>query len=156
MFQWGWGADLFGIDATGPIVPFLPVMLFAILFGLSMDYQVFLVSRMQEEWTHTKDNRRRSVAAWPVRAGSSPLPARSWPACSSRSSSATDPIGKLFGLALGTAVLVDAFLVRLIVVPALMTMLGSANWWLPGWLDRMLPHFDGRADRRGVRRARTP
>jgi putative drug exporter of the RND superfamily len=142
VFQWGWGAELVGIDSTGPIVPFLPVMLFAILFGLSMDYQVFLVSRMQEEWTHTKDNRRSVRRGL---AGSGRVVVAAALIMSSVFYAfvlAPDPIGKLFGIALGTAVLVDAFLVRLVVVPALMTVLGSANWWLPGFLDRLLPHLE--------------
>jgi RND superfamily putative drug exporter len=139
VFQWGWFADFFGVESTGPIFPFLPVMVFAILFGLSMDYQVFLVSRMQEEWSHTKDNRasiRRGLA------GSGRVVAAAGAIMFSVFVSfvfGDDATIKLFGLALSTAVLIDAFIVRLIFVPALMTVLGNANWWLPGWLDRILP-----------------
>ena len=141
VFQWGWMADLIGVESTGPIVPFLPVMLFAILFGLSMDYQVFLVSRMQEEWAHTGDNRRAVrrglVGSGRVVAAAAAIMASVFFAFVL----GDDPIAKTFGLALGTAVLCDAFLVRLIIVPALMTVIGPANWWLPGWLDRRLPHL---------------
>jgi len=148
VFQWGWGASLIGVESTGPIMPFLPVMVFAILFGLSMDYQVFLVSRMQEEWNRTHDNRtavRRGLAGsgrvvmiaalimTSVFAAFIPSPGQEI---------------KLFGVALASAVLIDAFIVRLVLVPSLMTMLGNSNWWLPGWLDKVIPtiEIEGGAD----------
>lgn len=146
VFQWGWGADLIGLESTGPIVPFLPVMLFAILFGLSMDYQVFLVSRMQEEWAHTGDNRRAIRRGM---AGSGRVVAAAAAIMGSVFFAfviGDDAQAKTFGLALGTAVLFDAFLVRLVLVPCFMTVVGSANWWLPGWLDRLLPHFQVETD----------
>jgi RND superfamily putative drug exporter len=146
VFQWGWMASVFGVEATGPIVPFLPIMLFAILFGLSMDYQVFLVSRMQEEWAHTGDNRRSVRRGL---AGSGRVVAAAGAIMASVFFAfvlGDDPTAKLFGLALATAVLVDAFLVRLVVVPAFMTVLGTVNWWLPGWLDKLLPHFQVESD----------
>ena len=141
VFQWGWGASLLGVSATGPILPFLPIMVFAILFGLSMDYEVFLVSRMQEGWHHTKDNREavrhglagsgRVVVAAALIMSSVFLAFVPMP---------NDTI-KLFGVALASAILVDAFIVRLVLVPSVMSMLGRANWWLPGWLRRHLPNF---------------
>lgn len=139
VFQWGWLAGSIGIVSTGPIMPFLPIMVFAILFGLSMDYQVFLVSRMQEEWAHTGDNR---VAVRRGLAGSGRVVAIA--AAIMFSVFAAFILGaestiKLFGLALATAVLFDAFIVRLVIVPSLMYAIGSANWWLPAWLGRMLP-----------------
>ena len=142
MFQWGWLNGLLGVTGTGPIFPFLPVMVFAILFGLSMDYHVFLVSRMQEEWSRTHDNAvavRRGLAGsgrvvlmaalimFSVFAAFIPTPNNTI---------------KLFGVALSSAVLVDAFLIRLIFVPAFMSILGKANWWLPAWLADRLPHFE--------------
>ncbi|MGD9956916.1 MAG: MMPL family transporter [Candidatus Nanopelagicales bacterium] len=142
VFQWGWLNNVLGVTGTGPIFPFLPVMVFAILFGLSMDYHVFLVSRMQEEWSRTKDNAvavRRGLAGsgkvvlmaalimFSVFAAFIPTPNNTI---------------KLFGVALASAVLVDAFLIRLIFVPAFMSLLGKANWWLPAWLADRLPHFD--------------
>ena len=139
VFQWGWFDSLFGVTATGPILPFLPVMLFAILFGLSMDYQVFLVSRMQEEWGRTGDNAkavRRGLA------GSGRVVAAAAAIMSSVFLSfvfGDDNTIKMFGLALAVAVLLDAFVVRLVLVPSLMTVLGRANWWVPGWLARILP-----------------
>ncbi|MFJ8954617.1 MMPL family transporter [Streptomyces sp. NPDC102381] len=141
IFQWGWGSELLGLGRSGPIEPFLPVIMVSVLFGLSMDYQVFLVSRMYEEWLETGDNRRA------VRVGL---------AETSRviNSAAVimisvflafvlsgDRVIAMFGIALAVAVAVDAFILRTLLVPALMHMLGGANWWLPKWLDRRLPRL---------------
>ncbi len=140
VFQWGWFASAINLQNTGPIFPFLPIMVFAILFGLSCDYQVFLVSRMHEEWTNTADNRkaiRRGLA------GSGRVVAIAAAIMASVFAAfllGNDPIVKLFAISLSTAVLLDAFVVRLILVPSLMTVLGPRSWWLPGWLDRLLPH----------------
>jgi RND superfamily putative drug exporter len=142
VFTWGWGASLIGVDSTGPIFPFLPVMVFAILFGLSMDYQVFLVSRMQEEWLGTGDNRtavRRGLAgSGRVVVIAALIMASVFLAFVP---SPTTEI-KLFGVALGSAVLIDAFIVRLVLVPSVMSIIGKANWWLPGPLERILPTVD--------------
>jgi RND superfamily putative drug exporter len=139
VFQWGWGSEPMGLGSAGPIEPFLPVIMVSVLFGLSMDYQVFLVSRMYEEWLETGDNRRA------VRVGL---------AETSRviNSAAVimisvflafvlsgDRIIAMFGIALAAAVALDAFVLRTLLVPALMHMLGGANWWLPAWLERRLP-----------------
>lgn len=139
IFQWGWGSELLGLGRAGPIEPFLPVIMVSVLFGLSMDYQVFLVSRMYEEWLETGDNRRA------VRVGL---------AETSRviNSAAVimisvflafvlsgDRVIAMFGIALAAAVALDAFVLRTLLVPALMHLLGGANWWLPRWLDRCLP-----------------
>ncbi|MEV4917653.1 MMPL family transporter [Streptomyces tirandamycinicus] len=141
VFQWGWGAELLGLGGAGPIEPFLPVIMVSVLFGLSMDYQVFLVSRMYEEWLETRDNRRA------VRVGL---------AETSRviNSAAIimisvflafvlggDRVIAMFGIGLAAAVALDAFVLRTLLVPALMHMLGGANWWLPRWLDRRLPRI---------------
>jgi RND superfamily putative drug exporter len=139
VFQWGWFANFFGVASTGPIFPFVPIMVFAILFGLSMDYQVFLVSRMQEEWNRTGDNLtsiRRGLA------GSGRVVVIAALIMSSVFMAfipSTESIIKLFGVALASAVLIDAFVIRLVLIPSLMTLFGKANWWLPGWLDRILP-----------------
>ncbi|HVQ88193.1 MAG TPA: MMPL family transporter [Actinomycetes bacterium] len=139
VFQWGWFGQQIDLQATGPIFPFLPIMVFAILFGLSCDYQVFLVSRMHEEWLHDPDNRkavRRGLA------GSGRVVAIAAAIMTSVFAAfvlGNDPIIKLFGVALSTAVLLDAFIVRLILIPSLMTIFGKANWWLPGWLSKVLP-----------------
>ena len=141
VFQWGWGASLIGVATTGPILPFLPIMVFAILFGLSMDYEVFLVSRMQEGWHHTGDNLE---AVRHGLAGSGKVVVAAALIMSSVFLAfvpvPNDTI-KLFGVALASAVLIDAFIVRLILVPSVMSMFGRANWWLPGWLGRRLPTF---------------
>ncbi|MDF6045009.1 MMPL family transporter [Streptomyces sp. JH14] len=141
IFQWGWGSELLGLGGAGPIEPFLPVIMVSVLFGLSMDYQVFLVGRMYEEWLETGDNRRA------VRVGL---------AETSRviNSAAVimisvflafvlsgDRVIAMFGIALAAAVALDAFVLRTLLVPALMHMLGDANWWLPRRLDRWLPRI---------------
>ncbi|MCX5051232.1 MULTISPECIES: MMPL family transporter [unclassified Streptomyces] len=141
IFQWGWGSELLGLGRAGPIEPFLPVIMVSVLFGLSMDYQVFLVSRMYEEWLETGDNRRA------VRVGL---------AETSRviNSAAVIMISvflafvlsgerviAMFGIALASAVALDAFVLRTLLVPALMHLLGGANWWLPRWLDQRLPRI---------------
>ena len=141
VFQWGWFADLVNLESTGPIFPFLPIMVFSILFGLSCDYQVFLVSRMHEEWMSTSDNRkavRRGLA------GSGRVVAIAAAIMTSVFGAfilGNDATIKLFGVALSTAVLFDAFVVRLILIPSLMTIFGTANWWLPGWLAGLLPNI---------------
>ena len=141
VFQWGVGASLIGVSTTGPILPFLPIMVFAILFGLSMDYQVFLVSRMQEGWEKTSDNKE---AVRHGLAGSGRVVVAAALIMSSVFiafvPTPNDTI-KLFGVALASAVLIDAFIVRLVLVPSLMSMLGRANWWIPGWLGKVLPRF---------------
>lgn len=141
VFQWGWGASLIGVATTGPILPFLPIMVFAILFGLSMDYEVFLVSRMQEGWHETGDNRE---AVRHGLAGSGKVVVAAALIMSSVFLAfvpvPNDTI-KLFGVALASAVIIDAFIVRLVLVPSVMSMFGRANWWLPGWLGKRLPNF---------------
>jgi RND superfamily putative drug exporter len=139
VFQWGWLSSVLGVPGTGPIMPFLPIMVFSILFGLSMDYQVFLVSRMQEEWSRTGDNRasvRRGLAgSGRVVVIAAAIMASVFLAFVP----STNATIKLFGIALASAVIIDAFVVRLVLVPSVMSLLGRANWWLPGWLDRILP-----------------
>jgi RND superfamily putative drug exporter len=139
VFQWGWFSSILGVPGTGPIMPFLPIMVFAILFGLSMDYQVFLVSRMQEEWGRTRDN---AAAVRRGLAGSGRVVVIAAAIMSSVFLAfvpSPESTIKLFGIALASAVIIDAFIVRLVLVPSVMSMLGNANWWLPGWLDRILP-----------------
>jgi len=141
VFQKGWLAGPLGVGKEGPIDAFLPVFLFAILFGLSMDYEVFLVSRMHEEWVHTRDNRRA------VRIGQGEtgrvITAAALIMASVFLSFAfgNQRVIKLFGIGLGAGVILDAFVVRTLLVPSLMHVLGKANWYLPAWLDRGLPHL---------------
>ena len=139
IFQLGYFDTVLGVTGTGPILPFLPIMMFAILFGLSMDYQVFLASRMQEEWRATGDN-RESVRRGLAGSGRVVVIAASI-MTSVFLAFVPTPVDaiKLFGVALSSAVIIDAFIVRLVLVPSLMTLFGRANWWMPKWLDRILP-----------------
>lgn len=139
VFQWGWLAELVGIQTTGPIFPFLPIMVFAILFGLSMDYQVFLVSAMQERWEQSGDNEQAVRRGLGVSGRVVAIAAAIMFSVFSAFILGNDPTIKLFGIALSSAVLFDAFIVRLIIVPSLMFNLGNKNWWAPAWLNRVLP-----------------
>ena len=140
VFQWGWFSELLGVSSTGPIMPFLPIMVFAILFGLSMDYHVFLVSRMQEEWGHTHDNNKAVRRGLAASGRVVMIAAAIMFSVFSAFVLGSEPTIKLFGLALASAVLFDAFVIRLIIVPSVMYQLGRANWWMPGWLGRVLPN----------------
>ena len=140
VFQWGWLAELIGVTRTGPIMPFLPIMVFAILFGLSMDYHVFLVSRMQEEWGHTADNDKAVRRGLAASGRVVMIAAAIMISVFSAFVLGNEPTIKLFGLALASAVLFDAFVIRLIIVPSVMYQLGNANWWLPSWMGRILPN----------------
>ncbi|WEH16572.1 MMPL family transporter [Streptomyces sp. VNUA24] len=139
VFQWGWGGALIGLEATVPIVSFIPMFLFAILFGLSMDYEVFLLSRVREEYLRTGDNGTAIVEGVSRTARIITSAALIMVAVFLSFAVADDPSTKMFGLGLATAILIDATVVRMVLVPATMTLLGRANWWLPKWLDRMLP-----------------
>ncbi|MEU9655043.1 MMPL family transporter [Streptomyces chartreusis] len=139
VFQWGWGAALIGLEATVPIVSFIPMFLFAILFGLSMDYEVFLLSRVREEYLRTGDNGTAIVEGVSGTARIITSAALIMVAVFLSFAVADDPSTKMFGLGLATAIFIDATVVRMVLVPATMTLLGRTNWWLPRWLDRMLP-----------------
>ncbi|MGW6962175.1 MMPL family transporter [Streptomyces chartreusis] len=139
VFQWGWGGALIGLEATVPIVSFIPMFLFAILFGLSMDYEVFLLSRVREEYLRTGDNGTAIVEGVSRTARIITSAALIMVAVFLSFAVADDPSTKMFGLGLATAIFIDATVVRMVLVPATMTLLGRANWWLPKWLDRMLP-----------------
>jgi RND superfamily putative drug exporter len=140
VFQWGWFAELVGLQATGPIQPFLPIMVFAILFGLSMDYQVFLVSAMQEKWNETGDNEQAVRRGMGISGRVVAIAASIMFSVFAAFILGNDPTIKLFGIALSTAVLFDAFIVRLIIVPSLMFTFNKANWWLPNFLKKLLPN----------------
>ncbi len=139
VFQWGWGSELLGVGKAGPVEAVLPVIMLAILFGLSMDYQVFLVSRMHEEWQHTGDN-RRSVSVGQAQTGRMITAAAVIMICVFVAFvfGGQRTIAE-FGVGLASAVAIDAFILRTLLVPALMHLFGRANWWLPRWLDRILP-----------------
>jgi putative drug exporter of the RND superfamily len=139
VFQWGWGADLIGLESTVPILSFIPLFMFALLFGLSMDYEVFLLSRIREEYVRTGDNDEAVVRGLAGTARTITSAALIMVAVFGGFVLGADPLVKMMGLGLATAIALDATIVRLVLVPATMTLLGNANWWLPGWLERVLP-----------------
>ncbi len=147
VFQWGWGAELLGLDGPTPITSIIVVIMFPILFGLSMDYEVFLLSRIREEYAKVGDN-AESVARGLAGTGRVVTSAALIMVAVFLSFVASPvPSLKMLGLGLATAIAIDATLVRMVLVPATMALLGKANWWLPAWLDRLLPqlHVEGSA-----------
>ncbi len=139
VYVWGWGGDLLGASRAGPIEPYLPVMVFAILFGLSMDYQVFLVSRMHEEWHRTGDNKTAITRGLGLTGRTITAAALIMILVFGSFILGGDRVIKEFGVGLAVAVFIDAFLVRVAIVPALMFLLGNSNWWLPTRLAAILP-----------------
>ncbi|WP_354595999.1 MMPL family transporter [Streptomyces sp. JL1001] len=155
-FQYGWGSEPFGLGAAGPVEAFLPVIMLSVLFGLSMDYQVFLVSRMHEEWVHTGDN-KRAVSVGIAETG------RVITAAATimfvvfiAFSLGGERIVAEFGIGLAAAVAIDAFILRTVLVPAVMYLFGKANWWLPAWLDKRLPHLSVEGPTEPVKEERQP
>jgi RND superfamily putative drug exporter len=142
VFQWGWGNELIGLEGTMPINPFAPLMMFAILFGLSMDYEVFLLSRVREEYVASGDSHESVVRGLSSTARVITSAALIMISVFAAFVLGDDPTGKMFGVGLAVAVFIDATVVRMVLVPATMSLVGRANWWLPGWLDRLLPHLD--------------
>ena len=142
VFQWGWFDSVFGITQTGPVEAFVPVMMFAILFGLSMDYQVFLVSRIFEEWHRTGDNRQAVSNGLAATGRTITAAALIMILVFASFIFGGQVVIKMFGLGLAAAVLMDALIVRMILVPGLMLMIGPRNWWLPSGLDRILPRLN--------------
>jgi RND superfamily putative drug exporter len=142
VFQWGWGASLIGVHETIPIMPLAPVLMFAILFGLSMDYEVFLMSRVREQYVAHGDPRRAVVEG--VGSTARVITSAGLIMISVFAAFITDMdvTTKLFGVGLSVAVLLDVTLVRLVLVPAAMSLLGHRAWWLPAWLERRLPVID--------------
>ncbi|MHB8233331.1 MAG: YqgE/AlgH family protein [Solirubrobacteraceae bacterium] len=141
IFQWGWLGSLIGVQ-QGPIESFIPVMLFAIVFGLSMDYEVFLVSRIHERWAHTREN-SRAVAEGLALTGRVVTAAAAIMVCVFLSFMlGEDRVIKEFGLSLASAVFLDALVVRCLLLPAVLHLIGPRTWALPGWLDRLLPRLN--------------
>jgi len=148
VFQWGWGSSLIG-SGSGPIESYLPIIMIAILFGLSMDYQVFLVSRMHEEWVNTGDN-ETAIVHGQANTGRVITAAALIMICVFFSFAfGGQRIIAEFGIGLGGAVLLDAFIIRTVLVPSIMHFLGRANWWMPRWLDRVVPHVAVEAGNEG-------
>ena len=138
-FQWGWGKSIIGYTKTGPIEVFIPVMLFAILFGLSMDYEVFLVSRMHEEWVNTGDNDQAVTLGQAETGRVITAAALIMILVFVSFIFGGQLVIKEFGLGFAAAIFIDAFVIRTVLVPSVMHVIGRANWWLPGWLDRAIP-----------------
>ncbi|GIG87716.1 MMPL family transporter [Plantactinospora endophytica] len=147
IFQWGWLAEVFGVDEPGPIMSMLPTLMVGLVFGLAMDYQVFLVSRMREEHVHGAAPTQAVVAGFAHGARVVTAAAVIMVAVFSGFLLSPDPLVKSIGFALAAAVVFDAFVVRMTIVPAAMTLLGRRAWWLPRWLDRSLPNVDVEGER---------
>ena len=139
VFQWGDGKQLIGVDKNGPIEAWIPMMMFAIVFGLSMDYEVFLLSRIREEYLRTGDSRLSVADGLAATARVITAAAAIMVVVFGSFIGESDRIVKLFGVGLASAVFLDATIVRMLLVPATMELLGDSNWWLPRWLDRALP-----------------
>jgi putative drug exporter of the RND superfamily len=141
LFQWGWLSDITGVQPA-PIEPWIPMMLFAIVFGLSMDYEVFLLSRIREEWIRTRDSRTAVADGLASTAKVITAAAAIMVFVFGSFILEDDRVLKLMGTGLAAAILLDATIVRMLLVPATMELLGDRNWWLPRWLDRILPNLD--------------
>jgi RND superfamily putative drug exporter len=142
VFQWGWGASLIGVDSTGPIISFFPIFLFSIVFGLSMDYEVFLMSRIHEEWEHNKDASEAVHRGLALTGRVITAAAAIMVTVFASFMLGEDRIIKLFGLGLASAVFIDAVIIRSVLVPAIMQLLGRRAWYFPAGLDRMLPRLN--------------
>jgi RND superfamily putative drug exporter len=142
VFQWGWGAGLIGVDKAGPIEAWVPMFLFAIVFGLSMDYEVFLLSRIKEEFNRTGDNTTAVADGVAATARVITAAALIMVCVFGAFVLGDDRQLKLFGLGMAVAVFLDATIVRMVLVPATMELLGARNWWMPSWLDRLLPQIN--------------
>ena len=140
VFQWGWFGGVLGVDGTGPIESFLPMM-FAVLFGLSMDYEVFLVSRIQEEYLDSGDNAESVARGLSATTRVISAAAAIMIAVFLSFAFSDQRVIKEFGMGLATAIFLDATLVRLVLVPSIMQLQGDANWWFPTWMDRLLPRI---------------
>jgi RND superfamily putative drug exporter len=141
VFQWGWGGELLGVSGA-PIEPFMPMFVFAVVFGLSMDYEVFLLSRVREEYVLTKDPVESVADGLAATAAVITAAAAIMVGLFGSFVFEDDRLLKMLGLSLATAVLLDATLVRMLLVPATMELLGARNWWIPGWLDRIIPQLN--------------
>ncbi len=148
VFQWGWGASWIGVGKEGPIESWAPLMLFAVVFCLSMDFEVFLLSRIKEEYDRTADNAGAVADGLAATARVITAAAAIMVCVFGAFVLGPERSLKVFGLGMAVAVFIDATIVRLILVPATMELLGDRNWWLPGWIDRILPriHIDGGHD----------
>jgi len=142
VFQWGWGGPALGVEGKVPIESYVPMMMFAIIFGLSMDYEIFLLSRVHEAWLRTGDAKASVAHALEITARVITCAALIMVSVFAAFVVSDNVVVKMLGLGLAVSVLIDATVVRLLLVPAVMTLLGRHAWWTPHWLDRLLPHLD--------------
>ncbi|HSS67224.1 MAG TPA: MMPL family transporter, partial [Nocardioidaceae bacterium] len=142
VFQWGWGASLIGVHDTVPIMPLAPMLMFAILFGLSMDYEVFLMSRVREQYLRHRNPRLAVIQGVGSTARVITSAALIMISVFGSFILDVDVTTKMFGIGLSVAVFLDVTLVRMVLVPAAMSLLGHSAWWLPAWLDKRLPTID--------------
>ncbi len=142
VFQWGWLDSLVGVSHTGPVSPLVPILMFAVLFGLSMDYEVFLVSRMHEEWLKLRDNTACVIRGQAITGRTIIAAAAIMIVVFASFVITTDRTVKMIGLGMAAAILIDALLTRTVLVPAVMYSIGKANWSLPAALDRRLPRLN--------------
>ncbi|MFI6289510.1 MMPL family transporter [Streptomyces sp. NPDC051018] len=141
VFQWGWGGPALGVSGKVPIESYVPMMMFAIVFGLSMDYEIFLLSRIHEAWLRTGDARASVAHALEITARVITCAALIMVSVFASFIISDNIVVKMLGLGLAASVLIDATVVRLLLVPAVMTLLGRRAWWTPRWLDRIMPHL---------------
>ena len=146
VFQWGWGGPALGVNGKVPIESYVPMMMFAIIFGLSMDYEIFLLSRVHENWLRTGDAKASVAHALEITARVITCAALIMVSVFAAFIVSDNIVVKMLGLGLAVSVLIDATVVRLLMVPAVLTLLGSHAWWTPRWLDRVLPHIDAEGD----------
>ncbi|MFF5575433.1 MMPL family transporter [Streptomyces luteogriseus] len=149
VFQWGWGGPALGVHGKVPIESYVPMMMFAIVFGLSMDYEIFLLSRVHEAWLRTGDAKRSVAHALEITARVITCAALIMVSVFAAFIVSDNIVVKMLGLGLAVSVLIDATVVRLLMVPAVMTLLGRHAWWMPRWLDRVMPHIDAEGAQTG-------
>ncbi|MEV7420137.1 MMPL family transporter [Streptomyces sp. NPDC089919] len=146
VFQWGWGGPALGVSGKVPIESYVPMMMFAIVFGLSMDYEIFLLSRVREAWLRTGNPEASVAHALEITARVITCAALIMVSVFAAFIVSDNIVVKMLGLGLAASVLIDATVVRLLLVPAVMTLLGKSAWWTPRWLDRLLPHVDAEGE----------
>ncbi|MEU3092892.1 MMPL family transporter [Streptomyces massasporeus] len=153
VFQWGWGGPALGVHGKVPIESYVPMMMFAIVFGLSMDYEIFLLSRVHEAWLRTGDAKGSVAHALEITARVITCAALIMVSVFAAFLLSDNIVVKMLGLGLAVSVLIDATVVRLLMVPAVMTLLGRHAWWMPRWLDRVVPHIDAEGSKAEARPA---
>ena len=153
VFQWGWGGPALGVHGKVPIESYVPMMMFAIVFGLSMDYEIFLLSRVHEAWLRTGDAKASVAHALEITARVITCAALIMVSVFAAFIVSDNIVVKMLGLGLAVSVLIDATVVRLLMVPAVMTLLGRHAWWMPRWLDRVMPHIDAEGTKAEARPA---